>query len=222
MKKTLLNIGVLGFIGICSNIYAQEYVDKKITEKNGNISLVTFKDNANLKAVSKAELFKNVLNLPSQAELRLIKTEKDAAGKFLDEKYQLYYNNVKVEFGIYNLHYKSGNLTNMNGEIFSTANVNTSPGISSQTALDRAIQSVGAQKYMWDDTDNNVDNYKKPTGELVLLPLQQVDESYKLTLAYKFDVFASQPMSRAYIYVDAATGKILLSDAIINMQQKIY
>jgi hypothetical protein len=57
---------------------------------------------------------------------------------------------------------------------------------------------------------------QKPSGELVLLPIQQADESYKLFLAYKFDVFASQPMSRAYIYVDAATGQILLSDAIIK------
>ncbi len=128
----------------------------------------------------------------------------------------MYYNNVKVEFGVYNLHYKNDNLTSMNGEIFRPENVSISPKISATTAIERAIQSVGAQKYMWDDAESNVDNYKKPAGELVLIPIQQTDENYKLILAYKFDIFASQPMSRAYIYVDATNGQILLSDAIIK------
>lgn len=217
MKKELLRIGILcTVVGFTLSAHAQEYIDKKITEKNGNISLVTFKNSASLQSASKTDLFRDVLKLSKGAELRLTKSEKDSKSNFLDEKYQLYYNNVKVEFGVYNLHYKNGNLTSMNGEIFDTNNANITPKISSQSALDKAIQSVGAQKYMWDDADSNVDNYKKPTGELVLLPIQQADESYKLSLAYKFDVFASQPMSRAYIYVDAATGQILLSDAIIK------
>ncbi|MCD9855058.1 M4 family metallopeptidase [Epilithonimonas sp. JDS] len=216
MKKNLLNLGLIGLLGFTANLKGQEYIEKKVTEKNGNISLVTFKSDAKLKSNSKSELFKDVLKLSPNSELRLSKFEKDATGNFLDEKYQLYYNNIKVEFGIYNLHYKNGSLTSMNGEIFGTENVKTSPSISSSSALDKAITSVGAEKYMWDDFASNVDHYKKPSGELVLLPLQQADETFKLTLAYKFDVFASQPMSRAYIYVDAATGKILLTDAIIK------
>jgi len=216
MKKDLLTLGIIGLLGITSQLRGQEYIDKKVTEKNGNVSLVTFKSDTNLQSSTKSELFKNVLKLSPNSELRLSTSEKDATGNFLDEKYQLYTNNIKVEFGIYNLHYKNGNLTSMNGEIFRTDNVKTSPSISAQSALDRAIQNVGAEKYMWDDAASNVDNYKKPIGELVLLPLQQADETFKLSLAYKFDVFASQPMSRAYIYVDAATGKILLTDAIIK------
>jgi len=217
MKKELLRIGILcSIFGFTLSANAQEYIDKKITEKNGNVSLVTFKSGSNLKSTAKAGLFKEILKLPADAELKLTKSEKNATGNFLDEKYQLYYNNVKVEFGTYNLHYKNGELTSMNGEIFTTSNANISPKISSQTALSNAIQNVGAQKYMWDDAESNVDNYKKPAGELVLLPIQQADETYKLSLAYKFDIFASQPMSRAYIYVDASNGQVLLSDAIIK------
>lgn len=217
MKRELLRIGILcGLAGFGFSANAQEYVEKKITEKNGNISLVTFKSNANLKSASKVDLFKDILKLPPGTELKLTKSEKDATGKFVDEKYQLFHNNVKVESGIYNLHYRNENLISMNGEIFNTSLISTSAKISSQSALDKAVQSVGATKYMWDDADSNVDNYKKPTGELVLLPILQTDESYKLVLAYKFDVFASQPMSRAYIYVDASNGTVLLSDAIIK------
>ncbi|KFC24670.1 M4 family metallopeptidase [Chryseobacterium sp. FH1] len=217
MKKELLRIVLLcGLIGFGFSANAQEYIDKTITEKNGNISLVTFKNNANLASKSKTDLFKEVLRLSPGAELKLSKSEKDSNGKFLDEKYQLYHNNVIVEFGIYNLHYKNDNLISMNGEIFNTANVNVVSKISPQVALNHAIESVGAEKYMWEDPNSNVDDYKKPLGELVLLPIQQADKSYKLTLAYKFDVFASQPISRAYIYVSAIDGKVLLSDAIMK------
>ncbi|WDF48444.1 M4 family metallopeptidase [Chryseobacterium sp. KACC 21268] len=217
MKKEILRIGLIcGMLGVSISVSSQEYVDRKTVEKNGSVSLVTFKKNTGLASKSKAELFKEILQLPAEAELRLSKSEKNSSGNFLDEKYQLYHKNVIVEFGIYNLHYKNDDLTSMNGEIFTTANASVIPQISSQVALDKAIASVGAKKYMWEDADGNVDNYKKPSGELVLLPIQQADESYKLTLAYKFDVFASQPISRAYIYVSAIDGKILLSDAIMK------
>lgn len=145
MKKELLRIGILcSIVGFTFSAKAQEYIEKKITEKNGNISLVTFKSTADLKSASKTDLFREILKLSAGAELRLMKSEKDTKSNFSDEKYQLYYNNVKVEFGIYNLHYKNGNLTSMNGEIFDTKNANISPKISSQNALDKAIQSVGA------------------------------------------------------------------------------
>jgi len=37
----------------------------------------------------------------------------------------------------------------------------------------------------------------------------------KLTLAYKFDVYASEPVSRQEVYVDAKTGKVLGTNALI-------
>jgi Zn-dependent metalloprotease len=37
-----------------------------------------------------------------------------------------------------------------------------------------------------------------------------------ISLAYKFNVYAAEPLSRADIYVDATSGKILLNDAIIK------
>jgi hypothetical protein len=45
-------------------------------------------------------------------------------------------------------------------------------------------------------------------------------DNYRTTevdiLAYKFNVYAAEPLSRADIYVDATNGEILLNDAIIK------
>ena len=218
MKKHLSLIGVLGFL-LAGNISVsgQEFINKKITDSNGNVSLITLKENANVTSAQVPALMKQLLNLSPQTEMKLLKSENYFAGNFYDEKYQMYYNNIKVEFGEYHAHYKNGNLTSMNGEVFSTAGVATQPAISATNAFDYAVKSVNANKYMWEDAEYVKQNgYSKPQGELVLLPLQQQAGNYQLVLAYKFDIYAAQPISRAHVYVDAANGKVIAKDAIMK------
>lgn len=217
MNNRILRIGIFCAVaGFTFSANAQEYIEKKVTDKNGNVSLVTFKSDTKTKSLSKAELFKNILNISAETELRLTKSENDFTGNFLDEKYQQFYKGIPVEFGVYNLHYKKGSLSSMNGELFSTDNFNITPSISKENALQKAIESVSAKKYMWDLGYGDVDYNKKPTGDLVMVPMLQADESYKLVLAYKFDIFAAEPISRANIYINAISGEVLMSDAIMK------
>ena len=105
----------------------------------------------------------------------------------------------------------------MNGEIFRDGKASSNPGISADAAFLSAVKSVGAQSYMWEDAAYISENdYKKPVGELVYLPVSDGINSYRLKLAYKFDIYAAQPISRAYIYVDATSGNILAVDAIMK------
>lgn len=217
MNRKILQFSILCAVaGFTFSANAQEYIDKKTTDKNGNISLVTFKSDSNIGSLSKVDLFRNILNISAETELRLTKSENDFTGNFLDEKYQQYYKGVPVEFGVYNLHYKKGALSSMNGELFSTDNFNITPSISKENALQKAIQSVSAKKYMWDPGYGDGDYNKKPTGDLVMVPMLQLDDSYKLVLAYKFDIFAAEPISRANIYINAISGEVLLSDPIMK------
>lgn len=58
-----------------------------------------------------------------------------------------------------------------------------------------------------------------PQGEKVIVENDLSDvkeENTQLHLAYKFNIYAADPVSRAYIYVDAITGKILMKDDIIK------
>jgi len=213
----------LGFcLSFNNQIKAQDYINKTVKNKNGNISLITFRSGTVKKAMVSDQLFKDYLSLSPDTELRLEKSE--VKNKFTDEKYTQYYKNIPVEYGIYNLHYKNGDLTSMNGEMFSTDNIiTTSPKISAIDAFSLAVKSVGAQKYMWEDEDYVANNsYKKPKGELVLLPVQNGENSYNLTLAYKFDIYAAEPISRAIIYVDALEGRILASDALLKHTGEHY
>lgn len=111
MKKQLLTLGILGIlISFSNSVSAQQLVKQKITNENGGISLVVFNESSSLNEGSVAQIFQDVLKLKPTEELRLLKSEKDYTGKFTDVKYQLYQNNIKVEGGIYILHYQDNKL----------------------------------------------------------------------------------------------------------------
>jgi len=220
MKKQLLCIGILGLVlGSVTDLSAQNYIDKKIKDEQGHINLVTFKDNSNLTSSSTNTLFAEVLKLSPNVELRL--SQNLADGRFSDEKYKMFFNNIPVEFGGYNLHYKDGKLTSMNGEIFATDNAKTSPQISAESAFQKALISINAKKYMWEDAAYVAENkYKKPEGQLVLLPVMTAAGETTLYLAYKFDIYAAEPISRAIVYVDAVDGRIIFSNAVLKHQSQ--
>ena len=220
MKKHLLCIGILGLLlGSTTDFTAQNYINKKIKDEQGNLSLITFNQNSNLTSSSANSIFAEVLKLVPNVELRLSQNLSD--GKFSDEKYKMFFNNIPVEFGGYNLHYKDGKLTSMNGEIFPTENARTNPQLSTSEAFQKALTSVNAKKYMWEDAAYVAENkYKKPEGELVFLPVQTNAGETKLFLAYKFDIYAAQPISRAIIYVDAIDGRIIFSNAVLKHQSQ--
>ncbi|WP_262922981.1 M4 family metallopeptidase [Hymenobacter cellulosilyticus] len=149
------------------------------------------------------------------------KTEIDQLG-FAHERYEQYYKGVKVEHASYTLHAKQGAVQSMSGNFERISNLNVTPALSAQAALQSALQFVGAKKYMWQDAreeaglkeqENNPAASYKPQGELVIVNNQ---ETGKPTLAWKFNIYAQLPLSRAYIYVDAATGAVVLRDAIIK------
>ena len=121
------------------------------------------------------------------------------------------------------MHSQNGKMESVSGNVFSISDVTTTPSISASSALNSALKHTNAQKYMWDDATYVKENsYSKPNGELVLIPIEQNDGSFKLLLAYKLDIYAVQPLSREYVYVDALDGKILMTDAIIKHASNFY
>ncbi len=133
---------------------------------------------------------------------------------------QQYFRNLKVEFATYTLHARSNRVESMSGELYEVKGVDTRPQLSAKAAFRRALDHVGATDYLWDDpVSASVMDYQQPTGELLLLPVYHSssdNSQYSVRLAYKFDIYATQPLSRADIYIDALTGNVLLENAKIH------
>lgn len=218
MKKNIFSkLGFLTvFFLISYNTFAQEgdkNVKQKITDERGRTILTTFNEKSTYKSTDSDQVFKDQLKLNPNSSFRKTTSESDKSG-FLHEKFQLFHNNIKVEFATYTLHSNKGSLVSMAGEFYSTENVTTTPSITNQDAFNRAINQIGAKSYLWEvPSEAAAFNYSKPLGELVLLPNS---ENQTLKLAYKFDIYATNPISRGDIYIDAITGDVLFYNAIIK------
>lgn len=222
MKKHVFSVGLIMLL-IGGQISAQDFVSKRNIDTNGRVDLITFTGGLSSKSANTDNVLKQSLGLDSRSTLQSIKMELDPSSSFVDEKFQLYYDGIKVQYVVYTLHSQEGKLKSLSGDIFPINDVTTKPSLNAGTALTYAIKHTGAQKYMWEDADYVKENsYKKPQGELVLVPIEQNDGSFKLLLAYKFDIYAAQPLSREYVYVDALDGKVLLTDAIIKHATNFY
>ena len=170
------------------------------------------------------ELLRQELALRPADDLRALRVETDELGQ-RHERFQQYFHGVKVEHGIYTVHRAAGVLS---GEFKPVpANLSTKPALNAPAALLRGLAAIGARRYMWDDaaeeaglkreTQNPAATYR-PSGELVLVEDYRVATPAQrpLVLAWKFNIYAQQPESRALVYVDARTGDVVLQDAIIK------
>ena len=222
MKKHVFSAGLIMLL-IAGQVSAQEFVSKRNIDTNGRVDLITFNVGLSSRSTNINEILKQSLNLDSRSTLQSIKTELDPSSSFVDEKFQLYYDGIKVQYVVYTTHSQKGKMESLSGNIFPISDVTTQPTLSAASALNSALKHTNAEKYMWDDAEYVKENaYKKPQGELVLVPIEQNDGSFKLLLAYKFDIYAAQPLSREYVYVDALDGKVLMTDAIIKHAKGIF
>ncbi|HMK06852.1 MAG TPA: hypothetical protein VK476_04935, partial [Flavobacterium sp.] len=190
-------------------------VKQKLTDEKGLPTFIVFNENSLYKASDFQQVFKEQLGLRETSSFSKIKSEPDPLG-FLHEKFQLFHRGLKVEFATYTLHSKSGKLESMSGEFYDLENANTIAKLNKERAFNRALLQIGAKQYLWDSPEEAAAmNYRKPAGELVMLPISDGSSS-DLKLAYKFDIYATSPLSRGDIYIDAVTGNVLFYNATIK------
>ena len=129
---------------------------------------------------------------------------------------------IPIENSMYVAHVKNGKLSKLSGEIvvdFDESNdYSPAPALSSAQAIDIAVKKVNAQLYMWQDPGmeqrikdqmGNTQASYAPTATLVWFNDGDEISPRDLRLAYKVDVYAKQPLSRADYFIDAKNGNYL-------------
>lgn len=170
---------------------------------------------------------------PGTDDLRLIKRERYHSDIQVN-RYQQYFRNIKVEHGQYVSLSRADRPSTLSGEFYNLdSQLKTEPGISEADALRAAMAKIGARQYMWEIIDQHRNGVNAPRiaaelnrayqeyypkGELVIVDDYNTPE-LDLDLAYKFNIYAQEPLSRDYVYVNAHTGKVMLKDAIIKHAQ---
>jgi Zn-dependent metalloprotease len=159
--------------------------------------------------------FKKNLEMQSDDELRPHRSETDQLG-FVHEKFQQFYKNVKVEGAIYSTHSRNSMIEMYSGEYKGIRNLDVTPSISASQGLRSAIRYVGAKVYAWDKSvKDGYPDYDYPTGELVIIG-GSGDDQQDLTLAWKYDIYAANPLYRAEVFIDARTGEFVKENYLIQ------
>ena len=224
MKKQFGSLATVIGVSLFSLSSFAQNTDKRVNEKtsgeNGQPNMISFNGNSNYKSADSKQIFQDQLGLKQNQNFSRIRIEADPAG-FTHEKFQLFHEGVKVEFATYTLHSQNGKLASMSGEFYDIKDVNMKPSLSADAAFKRALNYTGAKSYMWENqADATAMDYKKPQGELVLLPSMKEQglkrSTDNLRLAYKFDIYATNPMTRGDLYIDAITGEKLFYNATIK------
>lgn len=140
------------------------------------------------------------------------------------DRLQQYTNGIKVEHGVFKAMSRKEVVLALTAEYYNLpASIPSTAGLSEEAALQSALNHIGATTYAWEyvaslgDSPEITEAYNElyPKGELVFVD-NYLTDVVDPTLAYKFNIYAAEPLSRADIYVDANSGEILLLDAIIK------
>ena len=221
MKK--LYLFFLLFILLINSI---SFAQNKTSFENTFVTLEnTTKASRNSVIEAGSNVINSKLNLNSDYSFKNVTTKEisDELGE-VHFKIQELYKGIKIEHAIINVHSKDEKIISFNGEYCNFLSADISPKINEIIAFKKACEFIGAEKYMWQDSNEykallkneNKDYSPLPKAEVVFCrnfnDLTKVD----FRLAYKFDIYASLPISRNLVYVDANTGEILLKDAIIK------
>ena len=178
---------------------------------------IHFREGMNLNPLNLFEDQRRSFQLGPDDQMRLEKTNTDALG-FTHYHYQFHYQQLPVEGAEFIVHAKNGIAIKANGHLPPHLNLSTTPAIEANQALQLALAHMGARVYMWEFPGNDAalqHAQKDPTATFFPQPeLLIVDSDFDpaildYRLAWKMELYAAEPHSKKWIYVNAMDGSIM-------------
>ncbi|RYY40987.1 MAG: M4 family peptidase [Chitinophagaceae bacterium] len=143
-----------------------------------------------------------------------------------------YYRGIKVDRAGFKALVREGLVAFYNGAWYQVPdNMAVRPSVDRDAALSRAKSVSGGRRFAWDDLEQRMQRSSnaseraalqaelasvQPGGELVIIKDFGTNGKAQPRLAWKFNVYAAEPLFRAWIYIDASDGHTLLVDKIIK------
>lgn len=160
------------------------------------------------------------------SDVKVTSESKDEQG-ITHTRYLQSFNGIPVEHAMWVVHSKQGKIYSQNGKLVKTfpTKLSSTPSLEPKEALKKALMYVNAKHYKWEYIEeeafikrekNDVAATFYPKEELVYYSGESDVVPSKIRLAYKFDIYAKEPLSRKYVFVDALNGEILGSRELIH------
>ncbi len=153
-----------------------------------------------------------------------------AARKVIE--YHQYFKGIKVDRARFTAFVQNDQVKFFNGAYYEIpGSAPTQPSLNEKAAVERAKNALNARKLYHEVLEeqfgaiNGVGSKaallaeileSMPRGELVYIKDFNKPEAAEMHLAYKFNIYSAEPFGRAWVYIDAIDGKLLLIDQIIK------
>ena len=181
-------------------------------DRNQQAHFVELKDSYQVSSSDALAFLNALLFAESGAELKLLRSESDGIG-YEHRRYSVYFQNILVAGKNVVAHFRDGKLISFNGELADVELPINSFVISESAALNAALLKVGATKYKWQNKEeeaqmalifNEPSFSYYPKAEKVI-----IEKEGQCIKAYKFNIYAEEPLYRADVFVNASSGKIV-------------
>lgn len=192
---------------------------KQIANIESTSTWIKFNNSVKINPETLFEDYKAAFGLSDADKMIVNKTFVDDIG-FTIRNYQQFYKSIPIDGESVNVH------TNKNGETFAATgkilkgiNIETSPKLSPQEAIDLVLAFVNAKEYRWQNSfwenelkqkNINADTTYYPKPLLVIKEEQGYSSGLGIFhLAYRIDIYTSSPFYSQRIYIDALSGIII-------------
>lgn len=168
--------------------------------------------------------YRATFGLSTQDELKPEEVLTDELG-VTHHRMQQFYRGLAVADQSFLVHEKAGEVYLAHGELAPGLRLEVKPALTESQALRFALEHVGAQSYMWENSENETFLQReqneanatfKPKGELMISAPHEARSANDFRLAYRFDIYAEQPLGRYHVDVDAHTGAIVKVTALLH------
>ena len=203
------------------NLLNIQGVSEVIQDPSSSIpSYVSFKKDERPSFNNFEKWIQTTIKLSSDYGLQLIGEDNDLIG-FVHYRYKQTYKSIPVNGTMLVVHVQNNQIASFNGELVSNISGTNVPILKEIDLLNNALTFFGAKTYKWQLPDEEYFIKREqgnesatffPKGELMFSKSEKGD--YKL--AYRFDIYSAQPISRKYIILDAQTGLVLSSEDRIH------
>jgi bacillolysin len=229
MKKTTLTFALaLLFVLTANNIFAQTTFVPKAVQSNNTViqglcdkvesnGWLYFKDETEIDPYTFFEDYASDMGLGTNDEMVVEKTWDSE--DYTHIKFKLFHKSIPVKGGVYTMHLRDCHVELAHGKIVEELDITLPATLSESTALQNALNAIGATVYAWQDStwendlkeeeeDSNATYF--PVGELEIYGESDVPKiASNFKLAYKFDIVSLQPYEFQEVYIDAHTGQVI-------------
>ena len=194
---------------IGANLFAQqkfddsksfEFVYDKISAESSDVYVKHFlvKNPTKIRLENFEVGLTKIMDLPENVSLRLTNKFQDQYG-FMHQRYDFYYDSIKLEFQTYYIHSKENLVISGNGKYNNKALFPTNKNTLSDNEIYRRVKEI-----IQPDPSEELNLVKELVVELIYL---LTDRGYRLT--QKVEVYSRKPFTREFLYLDSETGELL-------------